>query len=128
MLIARENPDEILREVEWPTLFFFIGLFMLVAGVIEIGLVDAVADGIVALTGGELAPTSLLILWASAGLSAIVDNIPYTATMIPVVGQLSEGQPRRRNVVGAGDGCGPGGQRDAHRGERECDRRRNGGA
>ncbi len=92
MLIARENPDEILREVEWPTLFFFIGLFMLVAGVIEIGLIDAVASGIEALTGGELAPTSLLILWASAGLSAIVDNIPYTATMIPVVGQLSEGQ------------------------------------
>jgi Na+/H+ antiporter NhaD/arsenite permease-like protein len=93
MIVARENPDEVLREVEWPTLFFFIGLFMLVAGVIEIGLIDAVAAGIEAVTGGALAATSLLVLWVSAVLSAIVDNIPYTATMIPVVAQLSEGQP-----------------------------------
>jgi len=92
MIIARENPDEVLREVEWPTLFFFIGLFMLVAGVIEIGLIDAVADGIQTLTGGALAATSLLMLWISAFLSAIVDNIPYTATMLPVVAQLTEGQ------------------------------------
>ena len=93
MIVAREDPDEILREVEWPTLFFFIGLFMLVAGVIEIGLIDAVAAGIDELTGGALAATSILVLWVSAVLSAIVDNIPYTATMIPVVAQLSEGQP-----------------------------------
>jgi Na+/H+ antiporter NhaD/arsenite permease-like protein len=93
MIIAREDPDEILREVEWPTLFFFIGLFMLVAGVIEIGLIEAVATGIEELTGGALAATSLLMLWVSAFLSAIVDNIPYTATMLPVVAQLSEGQP-----------------------------------
>jgi Na+/H+ antiporter NhaD/arsenite permease-like protein len=93
MIIAREDPDEILREVEWPTLFFFIGLFMLVAGVIEIGLIEAVATGIEDLTGGALAATSLLMLWISAFLSAIVDNIPYTATMLPVVAQLSEGQP-----------------------------------
>jgi Na+/H+ antiporter NhaD/arsenite permease-like protein len=93
MLVARENPDEVLREVEWPTLFFFIGLFMLVAGVIEIGLIQAVADAIVEITGGALASTSLLLLWLSAILSGIIDNIPYTATMIPVVEQLSEGQP-----------------------------------
>jgi Na+/H+ antiporter NhaD/arsenite permease-like protein len=93
MVVAREDPDEVLREVEWPTLFFFIGLFMLVAGVIEIGLIDAVAAGIEELTGGALAATSILVLWVSAVLSAIVDNIPYTATMIPVVAQLSEGQP-----------------------------------
>jgi Na+/H+ antiporter NhaD/arsenite permease-like protein len=93
MLLARESPDEALREVEWPTLFFFIGLFMLVAGVIEIGLIDAVADAIFELTGGALAATSILLLWMSAILSGIVDNIPYTATMIPVVTQLAEGQP-----------------------------------
>src|ERR671910_521817 len=62
MIIAREDPDEILRDVEWPTLFFFIGLFMLVAGVIEIGLIEAVATGIEQLTGGALAATSLLML------------------------------------------------------------------
>jgi Na+/H+ antiporter NhaD/arsenite permease-like protein len=93
MLIAREDPHDVLREVEWPTLFFFIGLFMLVAGVIEIGLITAVADAIQAATGGDLAPTTILVMWASAVLSGVIDNIPYTATMIPVVSQLSDGQP-----------------------------------
>ena len=93
MVVARESPEEVLRDVEWPTLFFFIGLFMLVAGVIEIGLIDVVADAIVSLTGGALAGTSLLVLWLSAILSGLIDNIPYTATMIPVVEQLAEGQP-----------------------------------
>jgi Na+/H+ antiporter NhaD/arsenite permease-like protein len=83
----------VLQEVEWPTLFFFIGLFMLVAGVIEIGLIDAVAEFITSVTGGALASTSILLLWLSAILSGIIDNIPYTATMIPVVEQLAEGQP-----------------------------------
>jgi Na+/H+ antiporter NhaD/arsenite permease-like protein len=92
MVVAREDPHEVLREVEWPTLFFFIGLFMLVAGVIEIGLVQAVADGIVAITGGALGATAFLVLWASTILSGIIDNIPYTATMIPVVEDLSAGQ------------------------------------
>ena len=91
MVVAREDPQEVLREVEWPTLFFFIGLFMLVAGVIEIGLIDAVADAIVAITGGALGTTSILVLWVSAALSGIIDNIPYTATMIPVVDQLAGG-------------------------------------
>ncbi len=93
MVLAGESPDEVLRDVEWPTLFFFIGLFMLIAGVIEIGLIDVVADAIIALTGGALASTSLLVLWLSAFLSGIIDNIPYTATMIPVVEQLDRGQP-----------------------------------
>ncbi len=93
MLLAGASPDEVLRDVEWPTLFFFIGLFMLIAGVIEIGLIDVVADAIIALTGGALASTSLLVLWLSAFLSGIIDNIPYTATMIPVVEQLDRGQP-----------------------------------
>ena len=92
MLIAREDPHDVLREVEWPTLFFFIGLFMLVEGVIEIGLIDAVAEMIVAVTGGALGATAFLVLWVSTILSGIIDNIPYTATMIPVVEQLSEGQ------------------------------------
>jgi len=89
MVVAREDPHEVLRDVEWPTLFFFIGLFMLVAGVIEIGLIEAVAGAIVDVTGGALAPTAVLLLWVSAILSGIVDNIPYTATMIPVVTELA---------------------------------------
>ena len=91
MVVARQSPDEVLREVEWPTLFFFIGLFMLVAGVIEIGVIDAVAQAIMTVTGGALGPTSILLLWVSAVLSGVIDNIPYTATMIPVVEQLSAG-------------------------------------
>ena len=93
MVVARESPEEVLRDVEWPTLFFFIGLFMLVAGVIEIGVIDAVADFIVSVTGGALATTSILVLWLSAILSGVIDNIPYTATMIPVVEQLAVDQP-----------------------------------
>ena len=91
MVVAREEPHEVLREVEWTTLFFFIGLFMLVAGIIEVGLIEVLADAALAVTGGALAPTSILVLWLSAVLSGIVDNIPYTATMIPVVERLSEG-------------------------------------
>jgi Na+/H+ antiporter NhaD/arsenite permease-like protein len=97
MVVAREDPAEVLRDVEWPTLFFFIGLFMLVAGIIEVGAIDAVARALVDVTGGSLAAGSLLVLWVSAALSGIIDNIPYTATMIPVVAQLAESSD------GAGD-------------------------
>jgi Na+/H+ antiporter NhaD/arsenite permease-like protein len=93
IVLARQSPEEVLREVEWPTLFFFIGLFMLVAGVIEIGVIDFVAETITAITGGAFAATTLLVLWLSAILSGLIDNIPYTATMIPVVEQLAEGRP-----------------------------------
>ena len=89
MLVTRADPHDVLREVEWPTLFFFIGLFMLVAGVLEIGLIEAVANSITDITGGALASTSVLLLWLSAVLSGVVDNIPYTATMLPVVEQLA---------------------------------------
>jgi Na+/H+ antiporter NhaD/arsenite permease-like protein len=89
MLVAREDPHEILREVEWPTLFFFIGLFMLIAGVIEIGLIQAVADALVSVTGGALDAGAYVLLWMSAILSGVIDNIPYTATMLPVVEQMS---------------------------------------
>ena len=90
MVVARENPHEVLREVEWPTLFFFIGLFMLIAGVIEIGMIEAIATALTDLTGGALAGGAMVILWLSAVLSGVVDNIPYTATMLPVVEQMSE--------------------------------------
>ena len=89
MVVAREDPHEVLREVEWPTLFFFIGLFMLVAGVIEIGVIRVVADALNEVTGGSLGLGSYVILWISAILSGMIDNIPYTATMIPVVQEMS---------------------------------------
>ena len=89
MVVAREDPHEVLREVEWPTLFFFIGLFMLIAGVIEIGMIEAVATALTEITGGALDAGAFLLLWVSAVLSGVVDNIPYTATMLPVVQELS---------------------------------------
>ena len=72
-------------EVEWITIFFFVGLFVVVAGVEHAGLLSWFADQIIALTGGSLAATALVIMWASAILSAVIDNIPFVATMIPVI-------------------------------------------
>ena len=89
MIVAREDPHEILREVEWPTLFFFIGLFMLIAGVIEIGMIEAIASALISFTGGALDGGTYVILWLSALLSGVVDNIPYTATMIPLVEEMA---------------------------------------
>jgi Na+/H+ antiporter NhaD/arsenite permease-like protein len=79
----------VFHEVEWPTLFFFIGLFMVVAGLIEVGVIDALADAVSTLTGGALAATSMLLLWMSAVVSAVIDNIPYAATMTPLVDALN---------------------------------------
>ncbi len=89
MIVAREDPQEVLSEVEWSTLFFFVGLFMLIAGVIEIGLIDAIAQALTDVTGGALDLGAYLILWIGALFSGVVDNIPYTATMIPVVDELA---------------------------------------
>jgi Na+/H+ antiporter NhaD/arsenite permease-like protein len=76
---------ETFGEVEWVTIFFFIGLFAIVAGVEHAGLLDLAAAELVGLTGGDLGTMAIAILWASAILSAIIDNIPFVATMIPVI-------------------------------------------
>ncbi len=84
--------DEIHRtfaEVEWITLFFFIGLFIVVAGVEQAGLLRWLADRLMAATGGDRSATVLAILWGSAILSALVDNIPFVATMIPLIKALA---------------------------------------
>lgn len=84
-LLTRSTAEAVLEEVEWSTLFFFVGLFMLVEGIVHVGIVDAVADGLVDLTGGDPTVTTIGLIWVSGIASAIIDNIPYTATMIPVV-------------------------------------------
>ncbi|HSM38692.1 MAG TPA: ArsB/NhaD family transporter [Candidatus Limnocylindrales bacterium] len=89
MIVAQQDPREVFHEVEWPTLFFFIGLFMVVAGMIEVGVIEALAEAVSTLTGGALAATSILLLWMSAFVSAIIDNIPYAATMTPLVDVLN---------------------------------------
>lgn len=80
-----ENVTHVFGEVEWITIFFFIGLFVVIAGVEHSGLLRILANELVALTEGDLRVTGLSVLWASAVLSAIVDNIPFVATMIPLI-------------------------------------------
>jgi Na+/H+ antiporter NhaD/arsenite permease-like protein len=74
-----------LAEVEWITIFFFVGLFILVHAVEVSGLLGLIADALVSATGGHLPAAAYAILWGSALLSAIIDNIPFVATMMPVV-------------------------------------------
>lgn len=71
--------------IEWPTLFFFIGLFVLVGGLIETGIIGSLAQLAIELTGGDITVAALLILWLSAVASAFIDNIPFVATMIPLI-------------------------------------------
>ena len=88
LLVSRIDPHEAFRDVEWSTLFFFVGLFMLVEAVVEVGIVGGIAEAIASAAGGNAAVASVALLWVSAIASAIVDNIPYTATAIPVVQTL----------------------------------------
>lgn len=81
----RECTRRIFCEVEWVTIFFFGGLFVIVAGVEHVGLLEFFAQKVLALTEGDLMTTSFLIFWASGVLSAILDNIPFVATMIPLI-------------------------------------------
>jgi Na+/H+ antiporter NhaD/arsenite permease-like protein len=86
---AARNLHETFSDVEWITIFFFIGLFMVVHGVEVGGLLKLLADKLLIATGGDLATTGYAILWASAILSAIVDNIPFVATMIPLIKNMA---------------------------------------
>ena len=90
MLVGRIDPHDALREVEWRTLFFFVGLFVLVEAVVHVGIIGGIADWLAAQTAGNPTVASISLLWFSGVASAIVDNIPYTATAIPVVERLIE--------------------------------------
>jgi len=91
LLISRtHNPHEYFAEIEWPTIFFFIGLFIIVGGVVKVGLVKWMSVKILHLTEGNLFATSMVLMWFSAIASAIVDNIPYVATMNPLVIDMAE--------------------------------------
>jgi Na+/H+ antiporter NhaD/arsenite permease-like protein len=90
LVLTRQSVEEALAGIEWPTLFFFIGLFVMVGALEETGAVQEIADAIAAVTDGNRTAELLGISWVSAVASGIVDNIPFTATMIPVVEQLNE--------------------------------------
>ncbi len=77
--------ESAMKSVEWATIFFFIGLFIAVGGLIEVGIIGQMAEKAVEITGGDVMQTSLLVLWLSAIVSSVLDNIPFVATMIPLI-------------------------------------------
>jgi Na+/H+ antiporter NhaD/arsenite permease-like protein len=91
LLVTRQAVHDALAGIEWPTLFFFLGLFVMVGALEERGAMEEVASGIAGVTGGDRTAELLGITWTSAIASGIVDNIPFTATMIPVVEELQGG-------------------------------------
>ena len=89
--ISRLRPESYLAEVEWATLLFFAGLFILVGSLVKTGVIARVAAAVGGVAGDSVPAAMMLILWGSAALSALVDNIPFVATMSPVVDQLVRG-------------------------------------
>jgi len=85
LVISKINPEEIFLEIEWPTIFFFVGLFILVGALEHVGIIEALAESMVHMTKGNLFWTAIIILWVSAFASAFIDNIPFVATMIPLI-------------------------------------------
>jgi Na+/H+ antiporter NhaD/arsenite permease-like protein len=92
LLVTAQKVEDVLGGLEWPTLFFFLGLFVMVGALEETGAIDEVANGIADVTAGNRTAELLGIAWVSAVGSGIVDNIPFTAAMIPVVEQLGGGE------------------------------------
>jgi Na+/H+ antiporter NhaD/arsenite permease-like protein len=92
LLVAGDDVEDALERVEWSTIFFFLGLFVMVGGLEERGVVAEVAEFLGDVTGGSAAAEVLILVWGAAAGSAVVDNIPFTAAMIPVVDELGEGE------------------------------------
>ncbi|UWG98952.1 ArsB/NhaD family transporter [Dehalobacter sp. DCM] len=90
LLITREEPEDILLSVEWPTIFFFAGLFVLVGALEHVGIIEWIAKKALDATGGSLPLTTMSVLWLSAIASAFIDNIPFVATMIPLIQKIGE--------------------------------------
>jgi Na+/H+ antiporter NhaD/arsenite permease-like protein len=88
-LVTNRAPYHLLKRVDWETVFFFIGLFVAVSGLEETGVLEAMANGIANITGGNIVVMVIIIIWLSAVASAFVDNIPFAATMVPIINSLS---------------------------------------
>jgi len=93
LFLSNLDPEKILEDVEWPTIFFFAALFVIVGGLEEVGVIEWVAHKVLGLTQGNLVLMALLILWVSALASTVIDNIPFVATMIPLIQALSIADP-----------------------------------
>lgn len=85
MLVSKQNIDEVVQGVEWTSIVFFVGLFIVVGGLQESGVVSMLATWIIDATQGRVVLALIIILWASAILSSFLDNIPFVATMIPLI-------------------------------------------
>ncbi|MBB6731319.1 ArsB/NhaD family transporter [Cohnella zeiphila] len=85
LMTGEHAMERALQKVEWTTIFFFVGLFVLVSGLVETGVISDLASKAIEWTGGQPVATSMLILWLSAIASAFLDNIPFVATMIPMI-------------------------------------------
>jgi Na+/H+ antiporter NhaD/arsenite permease-like protein len=96
---AAHNIHSTFGDVEWITIFFFLGLFVVVHGVEVGGLLHLLASELVSATGGSLPATGYAVLWASAFLSAIVDNIPFVATMIPLIKNMAPAFGGAENIA-----------------------------
>jgi Na+/H+ antiporter NhaD/arsenite permease-like protein len=94
--ITRVSTETALQDVEWPTLAFFMGLFVMVGGLVESGVLDALAESVAGFAGDDPLAFTALLLWGSGVLSGIVDNIPYVASMSPVVAGIvgPDGEPQ----------------------------------
>ena len=90
LLITKEEPEDILLAIEWPTLFFFAGLFIIVGALDSVGVIEYVARKSIAATSGAMVSSTMLILWLSAIASAFIDNIPFVATMIPLIEKMGQ--------------------------------------
>lgn len=90
MLVTGEDPEEAFLTVEWGTLFFFVGLFILVGGLEKVGIIESMAREAVNLTHGNQTMATILILWFSAIASAFIDNIPFVATFIPLIKEMGQ--------------------------------------
>ena len=90
ILLVFEKPADVFRDVEWNTIFFFIGLFIIVGALEASGGIRMMADWILKITDGSQSAASVLILWASGVISGVIDNIPYTATMSPLIAEIQK--------------------------------------
>jgi len=89
-LLLFEKPSDILKEVEWNTIFFFIGLFVIIGGLEASGGIKLMAEWIIKVTQGSQSAAAMIILWASGLISGVIDNIPYTATMAPMLIEIEK--------------------------------------
>ena len=90
LIIGKQDVEKVVLDVEWPTIIFFTALFICVGGMEHTGVIDAMADFIMKFTDGKPVMTMMIILWVSAILSSTLDNIPFVATMIPLIQAMGE--------------------------------------